>query len=82
MPDRNLVSGLGGTVIVAGRCNTQIVRLDDTENRNNFLNIWTIFTKFFTNMGNVQMQHICNFEKNISISSLSFLRLNASGHLY
>ena len=27
MPDRNLVSGLGGTVIVGGRCNTQIVRL-------------------------------------------------------
>ena len=24
MPDRNLVSGLGGTVIVGGRCNTQI----------------------------------------------------------
>ena len=44
----------------------------DPEHRHNFLNIWTIFTKFSTNMGNAQMQHIYNFEGSLSILSLLF----------
>ena len=44
------------------------------------LNILTIFTKFFIYMECAQMQHIYNFERNLSISPLSFLRLNVNVH--
>ena len=53
----------------------------DTEHRHNFLNIWTIFTKFSTNIASAQMQHIYDFEGSLSILSLLFLRLNTNGHL-
>ena len=67
-----IVSGLGGTVIVGGRCNTRIARLAIRKIAITFLIFGRSLPIFFTNMGNVQMQHICNFEKNLSISSLSF----------
>ena len=67
-----IVSGLGGTVIVGGRCNTRIVRLAIRKIAITFL----IFGRSLPNFSQTWAMFRCNtyviLKKNLSISSLSF----------